>query len=165
MIYRVRQVPRLSRKKYQKICLHLAVSSRKKVEVVGKFAIPGQFLGVDSGEEAVELFYIAGNVSEPEVRTGLVNSKLDGLKNTQALYFLPWNSRNLPVRGWETGTRGYRLRGLKQGDLRKFVTQVMSHPGYWIYEDISSLQFTLGWNPLAWLSSMNRQHLTTSGRL
>ena len=131
---------------------------------IGQFEIPGQFLGADSSEEEVELFHVIGSGFEQEVRMSSINRKLNGLKNTKGLYFLPLSTRNLlQMRSWETGTRGYRLRGLKNGDVRKFITEVMSQPGYWNYEDITSLQFTLGWNPLTRLSPKHRQEITNDG--
>ena len=136
----------------------------KAGDEIGQFEIPGQFLGVDSGEEDLELFHVTWNGSESEVGMSSVSSKLKGLKKTRRLYTLQWHNRIISqITCWESGTRGYRLRGLKQGDVRRFITQVMSQPGYWFYEDITSLQFTLGWNPLARLSPMHRQQLLNEG--
>ena len=136
----------------------------KTGDEICQFEITGQFLGEDSGEEDLELYHIAWNGSEQEVRMSTVNSKLRSLKNTRGLYTLPWHNKIISMSTcWQTGTRGYRLRGLKQGDVRRFITQVMSRPGYWFYEDITSLQFTLGWNPLARLSPMHRQQLLNEG--
>ncbi len=131
---------------------------------IGQFEIPGQFIGVDSGEEDVEIFHIAGSGNNQEVRVSFVGSTLNRVKRKQVLYPLPWRRVSLlPLLCWEDGSRGFRLREQKQGDVRKFITQVMPQPGYWKYNDVTSLLFTLGRNPLAQLSQVQFQLLTSDG--
>ena len=65
----------------------------KTGDEISQFEIPGQFLGVDSGEEDLELFHFTWNGNAPEVGMSSVNSKLKGLKKTRGLYALPWHNR------------------------------------------------------------------------
>ena len=93
---------------------------------VGKIHVPGPIVGgVDTNDDGLEVFFLSRE-KESFFMRGIVDTKLEKFQRVEKL----WPSTRMRLN--PIGTREIRMRGLKQGDVRKFV-ELVSRPVYWVH--------------------------------
>ena len=104
--------------------------------VIGEIKVPGPILGgIDTCDEGLELFFLSRDTREVSVMRGVVDAKYEKLRTIGKF------ANAYPYHFMTGGTREIRLRGLKQGDVRKFV-ELTSQPTYWQRNDMLTLGLT-----------------------
>ena len=102
---------------------------------VGKFQVPGPISGgIDTSDDGLEVFFLSRGTTEAYVMCGVVDAKYEKLKRVERLYAIGSRMRLNPI-----GTREIRMRGLKPGDVRKFI-ELTSQPAYRHRYDLDNLK-------------------------
>ena len=102
---------------------------------VGKFQVPGPISGgIDTSDDGLEVFFLSRGTTEAYVMCGVVDAKYEKLKRVERLYAIGSRMRLNPI-----GTREIRMRGLKPGDVRKFI-ELTSQPAYRHRHDLDNLK-------------------------
>ena len=102
---------------------------------VGKFQVPGPISGgIDTSDDGLEVFFLSRGTTEAYVMCGVVDAKYEKLKRVERLYAIGSRMRLNPI-----GTREIRMRGLKPGDVRKFI-ELQSQPAYRHRHDLDNLK-------------------------
>ena len=102
---------------------------------VGKFQVPGPISGgIDTSDDGLEVFFLSRGTTETYVMRGVVDAKYEKLKRVERLYAVGTRMRLNPI-----GTREIRMRGLKPGDVRKFI-ELTSQPAYRQRHDLDNLK-------------------------
>ena len=95
---------------------------------VGKITLPGPvFGGFDTSDEGVEVYFVSNDSPTGFVTRGILNAKQDKLQRSNRLYPSPFRT---PFTHYFVTGREMRLRGLKQGDVRRFVELVSQSEHY-----------------------------------
>lgn len=116
---------------------------------IGTFEVPGTMLAVDScGEEDLLLFVGKPPTRSSGNRPGVLCSlpvlpDYSGVGREIPLYPMYGLEARKQTFCHSIGTRHYRLRGLKPGDLCKFFDQVYRRTDYPFFEDLWPLRSTL----------------------
>jgi hypothetical protein len=93
---------------------------------VGEFKLPGSaFGGFDSSEEGIEVYFLSSDKPRAYVMRGVLDSKHEKIKGIERMLQSQWppNSHSF------MDTRAIRLRGLKTGDVRRYI-EWTNHPFY-----------------------------------
>lgn len=86
---------------------------------VGKITLPGPvFGGFDTSDEGIEVYFVSNDRPTGFVTRGILNAKQEKLLRSNRLYPSPFRT---PFTHCDVTGREMRLRGLKQGDVRRFV--------------------------------------------
>ena len=102
---------------------------------VGKIQVPGPISGgIDTSDDGLEVFFLSRGTPETYVMRGVVDAKYEKLKRVERLSAVGSRMRLNPI-----GTREIRMRGLKPGDVRKFI-ELTSQPAYWQRHDLDNLK-------------------------
>ena len=90
----------------------------------GQFKLPGSvFGGFDSSEDGIEVYFLSNDKPRAYVMRGVLDSKHEKVKGIERMLQSQWppNSHTF------MDTRSIRLRGLKTGDVRRYI-EWTNHP-------------------------------------
>ena len=122
----------------------------------GKMKLPGLLYGgFDTSDEGLEVYFLPSNSPRPYVMRGIVDSKHEKLQRTERLFQSQFRA---PFLHGVVDEREIRLRGLKSGDVRRYV-ELTNQPTFWQRLDHENI----GLEP-AHLESLRRTDTTGSPR-
>ena len=122
----------------------------KNGKVRSRLTVEGAIFGIDSNESTIELFqFVKVSGSGTAVKSCQLNESLEAIARNQLLFYIPPFQGDVTgvIHDWTDASLHIRANNLRPGDVRHFVTEVMSKPGYWRYEDYSDIRNVYGFNP------------------
>jgi len=101
---------------------------------VGRIQVPGPILGgVDTSDNGLEVYFLSRGTKEATVMRGIVDGGFKKFKRVDKLFVNPGGMRHS-----YGGTRQIRMRGLKPGDVRKYI-ELTCQPVYQQRHDLDDL--------------------------
>ncbi len=94
----------------------------------GEIRLPGLLYGgFDTSDEGLEVYFLSSNSTRPYVMRGIIDSKHEKLQRTERLFESRFRA---PFLHCVVDEREIRLRGLKSGDVRRYV-EWTNQPTFW----------------------------------
>jgi len=122
----------------------------------GQIKLPGLLYGgFDTSDEGIEVYFLISNSPRPHVMRGIIDSKHENFQRIERLFQSQFRA---PFLHGVVDEREIRLRGLKSGDVRRYV-EWTNQPTFWRRLDHENI----GLEP-AHLESLRRADATGSPR-
>ncbi len=106
-----------------------------------QFEISGEFFGADTSELGIEIYHLGGPKGHATFYQSLVDPRTWRKGRLRSLF--PMQMSHLSIAGDEGGapfghTRQLRLGPLESGDFYRYLTLVITQPGFWDYNGFAS---------------------------
>lgn len=113
----------------------------EKGDELAEFEISGEFFGADTSEMGLEIYHLAGPSGRARFHQSSVDSSTWRRGRSRSLY--PMQMSHLAIVGNEGGAprgnaRQLRLRSLESDDFHRYLSKVITQPGFWDYNGFAS---------------------------